>query len=107
MNTPEPPEYLEKLSLDQRAKLIQFLDQTDAIIGNEDSDRDEWRNAEIIAHALRRAQVLGYEGERLEELFQREFGIAGVIEDQLGDWLSLLSRADVEKRILVACGGRN
>jgi hypothetical protein len=107
MSLPEP-EYLEKLSTDQRANLLEFLSQADAIIGNEDSDRyDEWMDAEIIARALGRAQVLGYQGERLEELFQREFGITGVTEGELETWLAVLTLADVEKRIMAAAGGRN
>lgn len=108
MSTTEPN--LETLSGTQRSALIEFLTQSDAIIGNEGFDcydYEEWRDCEIIARALRVAQTLGFEGERLEELFCREFGIAGVTEDQLGDWLSLLSLADVEKRIRVMAGGRN
>lgn len=104
--TPEPD--LETLSTDQREKLIEFLTQADAIIGNEDSERyDEWYDAEIIARGLRVAQTLGYEGERLEALFRREFWIADVNKNQLGGWLAVLSLVDVEERIRVACGGRN
>ena len=104
--TPEPD--LETLSTDQREKLIEFLTQADAIIGNEDSERyDEWYDAEIIARGLRVAQTLGYEGERLEALFRREFWIADVNKNQFGGWLAVLSLVDVEERIRVACGGRN
>jgi hypothetical protein len=109
--TPTEPQCLDKLSSDQREKLIEFLTQADAIIGSRGFDcydYDEWRDCEIIACALRRAQTLGFENERLEELFQREFGIAGVTEGQLiADWLAVLLLADAERRILVACGGRN
>jgi hypothetical protein len=109
MSTSEHPEYLEKLSPDQRDKLIAFLDRAaDAIIGNEDSERyDEWYDAEIIARGLLVAQTLGYEGERLEALFRREFGIADVNKNQLSGWLAVLSLVDVEERIMIACGGRN
>jgi hypothetical protein len=107
MSTPET-EYLEKLSGSQRSALIEFLTQADAIIGNEGFDcydYDEWRDCEIIACALRRAQVLGFENERLEQLFQREFGVAGVTEEGLlADWLGLILLADAEKRIMVAAG---
>jgi hypothetical protein len=107
MSTPEP-EYLDKLSADQRDRLIEFLTQADAIIGNEDSERyDEWYDAEIIARSLRIAQTLGYEGERLQALFRREFWIADVNKNQLSGWLAVLSLVDVEERIMMACGGRN
>jgi hypothetical protein len=115
MSTPET-EYLDKLSADQRTKLIEFLTQADAIIGytfNSGTDLSDLEHlgdalfdADLIARGLRVAQLLGYEGKGLEELFQHEFGIAGVTEGNLGDWLSLLSLADVEKRIMIACGGR-
>ena len=109
MSTPEPN--LETLSGAQRSALIEFLTQADAIIGNEGFDcydYDEWRDCEIIAHGLRRAQVLGYQGERLERLFCSQFAIADITaEGPLSDWLAVLSLADVERQILVACGGRN
>jgi hypothetical protein len=108
MSTPEPPEYLEKLSTDQRAKLLEFIDRADAVIGNGDFDHSsEWQDCEIMALALRAAQILGYEGEGLEALFQREFGIAGVTEGDLETCLAVLTLVDVERRIRVACGGRN
>jgi hypothetical protein len=107
MSTTEP-EYLDKLSADQREKLLEFIDRADAIIGGGDFDRySAWTDAEIMALSLRAAQVLGYENEHLEKLFQREFGIAGVTEGQLADWLAVLTLADVEKRIMAAAGGRN
>jgi hypothetical protein len=106
MSTTEPN--LETLSPHQRDKLIAFLQWADAIIGNEDFDcYDEWYDAEIIARGLRVAQTLGYEGERLEELFRREFRIADVNKNQLGGWLAVLSLVDVEERIMVAAGGRS
>jgi hypothetical protein len=108
MSTTEPD--LETLSPDQRAKLIEFLDRADAIIGNEGFDcydYDEWRDCEIIACALRRSQILGYQGERLERLFCSQFAIADITaEGPLSDWLAVLSLADVEKRIMIAAGGR-
>jgi hypothetical protein len=109
MSTPEPN--LETLSTGQREKLIEFLTQADAIIGNEGFDcydYDEWRDCEIIACALRRSQILGYQGERLERLFCSQFAIADITaEGPLSDWLAVLSVADAEKRIMVACGGRS
>jgi hypothetical protein len=104
---PGSPEYLDKLSVDQRSKLLEFVVRADAIIGDGDFDRNEWTDAELMALSLRSAQVLGYEGRRLESLFEREFGIAGVTEGQLGDWLAVLLLEDAERKILVAAGGRN
>ena len=104
MSTTEP-EYLDKLSADQRDKLIAFLDRADAIIGNADFDcYNEWYDAEIIARSLRIAQTLGYEGERLEALFRDEFRIAEVNKNQLAGWLAVLALVDVEERIRVAGG---
>jgi hypothetical protein len=115
MSTPEPN--FETLSGTQRAKLIEFLERADAITGytfNSWTDLSDLEHlgdalfdADLIARSLRIAQTLGYEGYLLEQLFRREFGIAGISQGNLGDWLSLLSLADAEKRILVACGGRN
>ena len=106
MSHPEPD--LETLSVDQRAKLLEFIDQADAIIGDGDFDRyAAWTDAEIMALSLRAAQVLGYTNERLEALFQREFGVSGVTEGLLADWLAVILLADAERRIRVACGGRN
>jgi hypothetical protein len=115
MSTPEPN--LETLSDDQRAKLIEFLARVDATTGykfNSGTDLSDLEHlggalfdADLIARGLRAAQLLGYEGKGLEELCQREFGIAGLTENVLGDWLSLLSLADAEKRIMISCGGRN
>ena len=82
----EPPEHLEKLSIDQRTKLLEFIDRAEAIIGDHSFDCDDaWMDAGLIACSLRSAQVLGYTGRRLEEFFCAEFGIAGVTEGQLGD----------------------
>jgi hypothetical protein len=104
----EAPEYLEKLSDSQRAKLLEFIGRADAIIGDHSSPRyDEWTDAEIMALSLRVAQILGFEDGRLEELFSDEFGLSGVTEDQLADWLAVIMLADIEKKIKVACGGRN
>jgi hypothetical protein len=47
MSTPET-EYLEKLSGDQRDKLLEFISQSDQIIGDGDFDRDDnWKDAEL------------------------------------------------------------
>ena len=113
MSTPET-EYLDKLSAEQRDKLIAFLSRADAIIGytfNSGTDLSDLEHlgdalfdTDLIGRALRRAQVLGYEGEQLEELFRREFGIAEVNKNQLADWLAVLTLVDVEERIRVAGG---
>ena len=91
----------------QRSRLVEFINQADAIIGLRDfigySD-----DPEILALALRVAQILGYEGERLERLFCSEFRVGGVTQSAiLGDWLAALDLVDMEKRIMAAAGGRN
>ena len=102
----ETTEYLEKLSPDQCEKLLTFIDQADAIIGEGDFDRgNAWEDCEIMALALRAAQILGFTNERLEDLFCREFGISGVTEGQLADWLAVIMLVDVERRIRCAAGG--
>jgi hypothetical protein len=117
MSTPEPPEYLETLSPDQRDRMIAFLSRVDATTGytfNSGTDLSDLEHlggalfdADLIARGLRAAQLLGYEGYSFQRFFEQEFGIGGVTEGNLGDWLSLLSLADVEKRIFCAAGGRN
>jgi hypothetical protein len=107
MSTDAPP-YLEKLSTEQRAKLLEFIDRAEAITGDHSFDCDDtWMDARLMPLSLRAAQVLGYTGWRLEELFCAEFGIAGVTEGQLGEWLDVAMMFDVERRILIAAGGRN
>ena len=107
MSLPEP-EYLDKLSADQREKLLEFIDRADAIIGGGDFDRySAWEDVEILSLSMRAAVVLGYTNERLEALFQHEFGVSGVTEGLLADWLAVILLADAERRIQVAAGGRN
>ena len=107
MSTLSPP-YLEQLSAGLRGRLLEFISQSDQIIGDGDFDRSrEWQDCELMALALRAAQILGYENERLEELFRDKFGIGGVTEGLLGEWLAAVMRLDLERRILVAAGGRN
>jgi hypothetical protein len=102
----EPPEYLEKFSTNQREKLFEFIGRADAIIGEGSFDsQDTWTDAELMALSLRVAQILGYENQRLEELFSGEFGLSGVTEGQLADWLTIIMLVDLERRIKVACGG--
>jgi hypothetical protein len=106
MSTPEAPEYLETLSIDQRAKLLEFIDQADAIIGDGDFDRyDRWEDCELLASALRAAHVLGFEGISLDQLFRREFGITDITSGGLGDWIAYFAIVDAERMIRVACGG--
>lgn len=105
--TPQPPN-LEKLSTNQREKLLNFIVRADAIIGEGEFNRcDAWTDAELMVLALRAAQILGYENECLEQLFCAEFGIAGVTEGQFGDSLCVAMLLNTEQRILIAAGGRN
>ena len=106
MNTEAPD--IEKLSTDQRTKLLTFIERADAIIGDGDFDSGaEWTDAKILALSLRSAGILGFTDDRLEQLFRVEFGIAGVTEDELGDWLAVIMLVDAERRILAGAGGRN
>jgi hypothetical protein len=101
-------DYLEKLSTGLRGKLLEFISKSDQIIGDGDFDRfREWKDCELMALALRSAFILGFEENRLEELFRNKFGIGGVTESLLGEWLAAVMRLDIERRILVAAGGRN
>ena len=107
MSTTET-EYLEQLSAGLRGRLLEFISQSDQIIGDGDFDRfREWRDCELMALALRAALILGFEDNRLEELFRDKFGIGGVTEGLLGEWLAAVMRLDIERRILIAAGGRN
>ena len=99
------PEYLEQLSLSQRETLLAFISRADAIIGNYTFTAQT--DAEILALSLRGAHILGYENDRLEELFRDEFWIVGVTEGLLAEWLAVVMRLDFERRILVAAGGLN
>jgi hypothetical protein len=106
--TRESPEDLKTLSVDQRDKLLEFIWSAKQIIGDGDFERDAlWKDCELMAFSLRLAQILGYTDGRLEALFQREFGISGVTENELADWLAVLLSADPERRIRCAAGGRN
>ena len=107
MSTAET-EYLEQLSAGLRGRLLEFISQSDQIIGDGDFDRfREWRDSELMALALRAALILGFEENRLEELFRDKFGISDVTEGLLGEWLAAVMRLDLERRIMVAAGGRN
>src|SRR5207253_6881784 len=92
----------------QRDRLSDFIGRADAIIGDGSFNPEaEYIHPELMALALRAAQISGYEGTHLDELFRQEFELAGVTEGDLGDWLAIVMLADVEARIKAAAGGRN
>jgi hypothetical protein len=98
----------DELSDLQRARLLDFISQADAVIGDGSfNPREEWGDAELMAFSLRAAQLLGYEDSSLERLFEREFGITGITAGDLGDWLAVIMMADVENRIRAMGGGKN
>jgi hypothetical protein len=98
----------DELSQDQRAKLFSFVEQFDAIFGDDDFDRNaEWSTPELLALGLRAAEILGYSGQDLEQFFAKEFDVAGVTEGDLDTMLAVAMQTDVEKRIRCAAGGRN
>jgi hypothetical protein len=109
MSLPEPPEYLEELSSEQREKLLEFIVRFDKTMGFDGFDADtEWDDIELLTTALRVAEILGFEGQRLEQLFRREFGISGMGEEGvLGDMLAIAMLVDGEHRLLCKAGGRN
>jgi hypothetical protein len=103
------PEYVEELSSEQREKLLEFVEQFDQCFSDGSFDKDyAWPDVELIALALRVAEILGFEGETLEQFFCNEFGIAEMgAPGALADMLAIAIRYDVEERIRVAAGGRN
>ena len=96
------------LSESQRTKLIAFVEQFDATFSDGSFDTAaEWTDPELLALALRAAEILGFEGAALEQFFCDEFGVAGISEGDLGTLISIAMLADVENRIRCAAGGRN
>jgi hypothetical protein len=96
------------LSADQRTKLLTFISRFDQIYGDADFDvKAEWSTPELLALALRVAEILGFEGEHLEQFFCDEFGVAGMTDGALGDMLAIAMSVDVESRVKAAAGGRN
>jgi hypothetical protein len=92
----------------QRTALLDFVATADATIGAGDFDQQaEWTDAELMALSLRAASLLGFAGDRLEQLFRREFGVSGVTEGDLDTLLAVIMLADVETRIKAAAGGKN
>ena len=41
-----------------------------------------------MALTLKAAMILDYNGNSLEQLFEEQFGLAGINEGGLGDWLA-------------------
>ena len=110
MNDQPPSHTSEDLTLsdDQRGKLLEFVAQFDLLYGDADFDcQAEWSDAELLALALRAAEILGFEGDALERFFCDEFGVAGITEGDLGTLINIVTVADVENRIRAAAGGRN
>src|SRR5882762_11071975 len=94
-----------ELSDDQRGKLINFVARFDQLHGDGGFDvKAEWSDAELLALALRAAEILGFEGEALEQFFVKEFGVAGVTGDTLGVALACAKMLDVELRVRAAAG---
>jgi hypothetical protein len=105
MSTTEPP--FELLDW-QRTKLIKFVHQFDKTYGDSSFDpQEEFTDPEILALALRVAELLDFQGEALEQFFERQFGLVGINEDDLGTMFSIAMLLDVENRIRCAAGGRN
>jgi len=97
-----------ELSDDQRGKLINFVARFDQLHGDGGFDvKAEWSDAELLALALRAAEILGFEGEALERFFVKEFGVAGVTKGDLEPMLAVAMIADFEKRLRCAGGGKN
>jgi hypothetical protein len=97
-----------ELSDSERGKLLAFIKQFDQVFGDADFDaKAEWSTPELLALALRAAQILGYQGDALERFFAKEFDVAGVTEGDLDTMLAVAMMVDVEHRIRVAAGGRN
>jgi hypothetical protein len=97
-----------ELSESQRTKLLNFIEQFDQLYGDADFDvKAEWSTPELLALALRAAEILGYQGDALERFFCKEFDVAGVTGNILGVALACAMMLDVENRIRAAAGGRN
>jgi hypothetical protein len=96
------------LSVGQRAKLLEFIGTVDAIFGARSFDPDlDYSDPGLIALALRDVQLLGLRAQELEQFFAREFGLADITSGDLGAMLAIAMLVDAERRIKVACGGRN
>lgn len=97
-----------ELSDEQRTALVDFVARADATIGDGTFDtQGEWSDAELMALTLKAAMILGYNGNSLEQLFEEQFGLAGINEGDLETWLAVIMLADVENRIKAAAGGKN
>jgi hypothetical protein len=80
-----------KLSDEQRTDLCHFISVVDAVVGDGTFDPEaDFSDAELMAFAIRGATLLGFEGPALQELFLREFEIAGVTEGDLDTMLSIV-----------------
>jgi hypothetical protein len=97
-----------ELSDDQRAKLLSFIERFDQLYGDGDFDSEvEWSDPELLALGLRASEILGFEGDALEQFFAKEFDIAGIGKGDLETMLAIAMCVDVENRIRVAAGGKN
>jgi hypothetical protein len=92
----------------QQARLVEFVVQFDQIYGDGGFDLDADRTApKLIALALRGAQLIGLEEAELEQFFEHEFGLVGIVQGELETMLSVAMILDVENRVRCAAGGRN
>jgi len=99
----------DELSDSQRTKLIAFIVRFDQLYGDGDFEaKAKWSTPELLALALRAAEILGYSGQDLEQFFAKEFDVTGLGESEvINDMLVCAMMVDVEHRIRVAAGGRN
>lgn len=98
----------EKLSPNQRDRMLEFIGQSAAVIGGTDLDKSILlTDPQIVVTAMKCAVILGYQEQNLEEFFRREFRIAGITEGDLGGCAEFTSLMNIERRIRVAAGGMN
>lgn len=92
----------------QRSKLLEFVHQFDSTYGDSSFDpQHEISDPMIIALALRVAGLMNFQGEALRKLFVDQFALINVNEGALETVLSMARLIDAQRRVRVACGGRN
>jgi hypothetical protein len=97
-----------QLSDFQRGRLFSFLELSDQIYSDGTFERDEsLSDEEILALALRAAELLGMEQEEISEFFEREFDIAGMTGGPIGTALAIGMLIDADRWLVSRCGGRN
>jgi hypothetical protein len=105
---PESPEYLDKLSVDQRSKLLEFIDRFGQTYGDGDFDPGaDYSDPGLVALALRCSQMTGVGNQELEQFFEQEFGLVGITGGDLGTMLALARLLDAENLVTHSAGGRS